>query len=521
MAFLRNIATVGGLTLVSRVLGFLRDILIAAFLGAGPIADVFFVAFKLPNFFRRLFAEGAFSAAFVPIFSGQLAQHGRTLAMAFAAQAASVLLCVLLVLVLLSEIAMPWFMHVLAPGFADDPEKFALAVDLSRITFPYILFISLVSLQGGVLNTLDRFAAMAATPVLLNLCLITALVGFSQGGFLQTEVPPGYALAWGVAAAGVVQLVWLTAALKREGVVLRLPRPRLTPEIRHLLKLFFPVALGAGVYQVNLVIDVIIASLLPSGAISFLYYADRVNQLPLGVVGIAVGTALLPLLSRQVKNGEYEAALKSQNRAIEYALFFTLPAAAALMTLSLPVVTVLFERGAFSAANALATAQALTAFAIGLPAYVLVKVLVPGYFAREDTRTPIQIAIAAMVLNVVLSLVLMNFLAHVGLALATALSAWFNAAMLARGLKKRGHLTVDVQLRRRVAWMLLSSAIMALALVLLAGGLAGPLAGTQAIRFAALAALVVAGLVLYGALAQATGAARLDVLWRSHGRKLG
>ncbi|HAQ33192.1 MAG TPA: murein biosynthesis integral membrane protein MurJ [Rhodospirillaceae bacterium] len=516
MAFLRNIATVGGLTLVSRVLGFLRDILIAAFLGAGPIADAFFVAFKLPNFFRRLFAEGAFSAAFIPIFSGELAQHGRERAMVFAAQASSVLLWVLLGLVLLFEIAMPWFMYVLAPGFAEDQEKFTLAVDFSRITFPYILFISLVSLQGGVLNTLDRFAAMAATPILLNLCLITALAGFARAA-----ATPGHALAWGVAAAGVVQLVWLMAALRREGVVLRLPRPRLTTEIRRLLTLFFPVALGAGVYQVNLVIDVIIASLLPTGSISFLYYADRVNQLPLGVVGIAVGTALLPLLSRQVKNGEGEAALESQNRAIEYALFFALPAAAALMTMSLPVVTVLFERGAFSAADALATARALAAFAIGLPAYVLVKVLAPGYFAREDTRTPIQIGVVAMMLNVVLSLILMAFLAHVGLALATATSAWFNAVMLAQGLKKRGHLAMDAQLRRRVARMLLCSAVLAVALVFLAGGLAGPLAGTQAMRFAALAALVAAGLVLYGGLAQATGAARLDALWRSHGRELG
>ena len=516
MAFLRNIATVGGLTLVSRVLGFLRDILIAAFLGAGPIADAFFVAFKLPYFFRRLFAEGAFSAAFIPIFSGELAQNGRERAVAFAAQAASVLLWVLLALVVLFEIAMPWFMHVLAPGFAEDPEKFDLAVELSRITFPYILFISLVSLQGGVLNTLDRFAAMAATPILLNLCLITALAGFAQ-----TATTPGHALAWGVFAAGVVQLVWLMAALKREGVVLRLPQPRLSPQIRRLLKLFFPVALGAGVYQVNLVIDVIIASLLPTGSISFLYYADRVNQLPLGVVGIAVGTALLPLLSRQVKSGEGEAALESQNRAIEYVLFLALPAAAALITLSVPVVTVLFERGAFSAADAQATAQALAAFAIGLPAYVLVKVLAPGYFAREDTKTPIQIGIVAMVLNVVLSLILMNFLAHVGLALATATSAWFNAAMLAQGLKQRGHLVLDSRLRRRVARMLLCSAALAVALVFLAGGLAGPLAGSQAMRFAALAGLVAAGMVLYGGLAQVTGAARLDVLWRSHGRNLG
>ncbi len=515
MAFLRNIATVGGLTLVSRALGFLRDILIAAFLGAGPIADAFFVAFKLPNFFRRLFAEGAFSAAFIPIFSGELTRHGRDRAVAFAAQAASVLLWALLALVLFFEITMPWFMHVLAPGFAEDPEKFNLAVDLSRITFPYILFISLVSLLGGVLNTLDRFAAMAATPILLNLCLIAALVVFARAA-----MTPGHALAWGVAAAGVVQLVWLVVALKRENIILHLPHPRLSPNIQRLLKLFVPVALGAGVYQVNLVIDVIIASLLPTGAISFLYYADRVNQLPLGVVGVAVGTALLPLLSRQVKNDESEAALESQNRAIEYALFLALPAAAALMALSTPVVTVLFERGAFSPADARATAQALTAFATGLPAYVLVKVLAPGYFSREDTATPIKIGVAAMVLNVVLNLILMTFLAHVGLALATSISAWFNATLLAQGLKKRGHLALNSRLRRRVALMLLSSVGLAVALVFLADGLAGPLAGSQTMRFAALAALVVVGMVLYGGLAQVTGVTRVHVLWRSRGLNL-
>jgi putative peptidoglycan lipid II flippase len=268
------------------------------------------------------------------------------------------------------------------------------------------------------------------------------------------------------------------------------------------------------------VIDVIIASLLPTGAISFLYYADRVNQLPLGVVGVAVGTALLPLLSRQVKNDESEAALESQNRAIEYALFLALPAAAALMALSTPVVTVLFERGAFSPADARATAQALTAFATGLPAYVLVKVLAPGYFSREDTATPIKIGVAAMVLNVVLNLILMTFLAHVGLALATSISAWFNATLLAQGLKKRGHLALNSRLRRRVALMLLSSAGLAVALVFLADGLAGPLAGSQTMRFAALAALVVVGMVLYGGLAQVTGVTRVHVLWRSRGLNL-
>ncbi|MBT4770323.1 MAG: murein biosynthesis integral membrane protein MurJ [Rhodospirillaceae bacterium] len=515
MAFLRNIATVGSCTLISRALGFLRDILIAAVLGAGPVADAFFVAFKLPNFFRRLFAEGAFSAAFVPVFSGRVGLEGKDKAMVFASQAASMLMWVVLALVLLFEVAMPWFMHVLAPGFVGEPEKFGLAVEFSRITFPYILFISLVSLQGGVLNTLDRFAAMAATPILLNLCMITALISFSA-----TTETPGHALAWSIAVAGVVQFVWLSAALKREGVRLHFGRPALSPEIKRLLKLFLPVALGAGVYQVNLIIDLIIASLLPTGAISYLYFADRVNQLPLGVVGIAVGTALLPLLARQVKAGETEAALTNQNKAIEYSMLLTLPACAALLVLAVPITVVLFERGAFTGSDASATGYALAAFACGLPAYVLIKVLAPGYFARENTATPIKIGIFAMAVNVALNLLLMGPLAHVGIALATAISAWLNAGLLGFGLWRRGHFTPDRNLAWHLSKMMAGALIMAGALWAALGLLAEPLAGSQVERFAALAGLVLGGGVLYFALAHVMGAARIDLLWRSRGREI-
>jgi len=515
MAFLRNIATVGSCTLISRVLGFLRDILIAAVLGAGPVADAFFVAFKLPNFFRRLFAEGAFSAAFVPVFSGRVGLEGKDKAMIFASQAASMLLWVVLALVLLFEVAMPWFMHVLAPGFVGEPEKFALAVEFSRITFPYILFISLVSLQGGVLNTLDRFAAMAATPILLNLCMITALIGYSA-----TTLTPGHVLAWSVAVAGVVQFVWLSGALRREGVRLKFGRPTLSPEIKRLLKLFLPVALGAGVYQVNLVIDLIIASLLPTGAISYLYFADRVNQLPLGVVGIAVGTALLPLLARQVKAGETQAALTNQNKAIEYSMLLTLPACAALLVLAVPITVVLFERGAFTGFDASATGHALAAFACGLPAYVLIKVLAPGYFARENTATPIKIGIFAMAVNVALNLLLMGPQAHVGIALATALSAWLNAGLLGFGLWRRGHFIPDQHLVWRLSKMMAGALVMGGALWTALGLLVEPLAGSQMERFAALGGLVLGGGVLYFVLAHVMGAARIDLLWRSRGREI-
>ena len=384
MALARWAATVGGYTMGSRVLGFLRDILIASVLGAGPVADAFFVAFKLPNFLRRLFAEGAFNAAFVPLFAGVLERDGRAAAKSFAEDVLTVLLWTLLVLVIAAQIVMPWLMHALAPGFADEPGKLDLTVQLTRLTFPYILLISLVSLLGGVLNSLYRFAAVAATPILLNLCLIGALLGLSR----WTETP-GHALAIGVTVGGIVQFVWLIVAASRAGMSLRLRWPRLTPGVKRLLILAAPAALGAGVAQINLVVDIIIASLLPPGSVSFLYYADRVNQLPLGVVGVAVGTALLPLLSRQLRAGEVEEAVGSLNRAIEMALLLAVPAAVALIVIAGPVIAVLFERGAFGVDESSATAGALIAYAAGLPAFVLIKVLAPGYFARQDTRTPV------------------------------------------------------------------------------------------------------------------------------------
>ena len=293
MVLLRSIATVGGFTLISRVLGFVRDILIAAVLGAAAGADVFFVAFKLPNLFRRLFAEGAFSMAFVPMFAGRVEAEGIQAAKAFANAAFSVLFWSLLVFVGVIELAMPLVMLGFAPGFIDDPAKFDMAVELTRITFPYLLFISLVSLMAGVLNSLGRFAAAAATPILLNLCLIGAILGLAH----YTETP-GHALAWGIAVAGAIQFIWLFAACGREGVWIRLGLPKLTDDVKVLLKRMAPVAIGAGIYQINLVIDTVIASLLPSGSISYLFFADRVNQSPFGVLGVPVGTALLPVLSR-------------------------------------------------------------------------------------------------------------------------------------------------------------------------------------------------------------------------------
>jgi putative peptidoglycan lipid II flippase len=456
---LRSIASIGGLTLVSRFLGLARDLLTAALLGAGPVADAFFVAFRLPNHFRALLAEGAFNAAFVPVFSAGLVAGGRTHARHFAAMIASILIAVQLVLLVLFETIMPWFMLIFAPGFTADPGKFDLAVLFSRITFPYLLLISLVSLQGAVLNSLGRFGAAAAAPIFLNLCMIAALV------FVTPVVPTaGHALAWGVAAAGIAQFLYLAIEMRRADMHLHLPWPRLTPEVRRFFKSFGPAALGAGLVQINLFFDTLIASLLPTGTVSYLNYADRINQLPLGVIGVAIGTVLLPELSRHLARGAHDAAGESQNRAIEWSLTLTLPAAIVFLVAPLPIVSGLFQWGAFGAGDAAATAGALAAYAAGLPAFVLIKALLPGLYARADTRTPVRIALVAILVNIALKLLLMGPLLQIGVALATSCSAWVNAGLLAATLHRRGHWQPDLRLKRRFPRLLLACLGMALVL---------------------------------------------------------
>src|SRR5277367_6564400 len=473
MTLLRSIATVGSYTLLSRVMGFVRDILTAALLGAGPVADAFFVAQRLPNLFRSLFAEGAFSAAFVPLFAGVMAERGKEAARTFAEDALAVLLAALLAFVVLGEIFMPAVMRVIAPVFEADPEKFDLAVALARITFPYLLFIALVALQGGVLNSVDRFAAAAATPILLNLFLIAALLMTKKFGWHD-----GPALAWAITAAGLAQFLWLMYSCARAGLALRLPLPRLTPGVRRTLAIMGPGAVGAGVTQVNLLISTALASFLPGGSVSYLYYADRLNQLPLGVVGIAVGTAILPPLSRQLRLGDAPAAIATQNRGLELALLLTLPAAAAL-----------------------------AAYAAGLPAFVLVKVLAPAFFARHDTATPVRIAIAAMAVNLGLTIVLMQFLAHVGIALATTCAGWVNALSLLALLLRRGHFRFDSRARRNLPRVGIATLGMGIVLALLRIALGQALAGPSLIRVGALTGLVAAGLAAFALLTLAFGVA--------------
>ena len=492
MNLLKAIVTVSGLTMISRIFGFIRDILIAAILGASPLADIFFVAFKLPNLFRRLFAEGAFNAAFVPQFSGLLEKRGLRWAHNYAEQALAVLLWSLLIFMILFEIAMPWVMFGFAPGFAVDSERFELAVLLSRITFPYLLFISLVSLMSGVLNSLGKFAAAAATPILLNICLIGAILWL-----VNFTLTPAHALAWGVVIAGAVQFLWLLFCISKAGVRLRLRVPRLSPPIKEMLGRIFPAAIGAGVYQISLLIDTIVASLLPSGSISYLFFADRVNQLPMGMVGVAVGTALLPMLSRQVRAGDNVAANNSQNRAIDFTLFLSLPAATALIVIAGPIISSLFERGAFGPAETMSTASALAVYATGLPAYVLVKALATAYFAREDTITPVKIGLLAVIVNLILNLILMKPFQHLGIAAATSASAWLNACLLAIVLSRRGQFTIDVRLKSRLPLILIASLIMGISLYLGLYGLDYVLISSQFEKTLALFILVGGGFIIY------------------------
>ena len=488
---LRSILTVGGWTMASRVLGFARDMLIAARLGAGPVADAFFVALKLPNLFRRLFGEGAFNSAFVPAFAGALVQEGHAAARDLAERMGALLGLWLGLVTVVGMIFMPQVLSLLAPGFRAEPEKFALAVELTRITFGYLPLICLTALISGVLNGLDRFAAAAAAPVFFNLFLMAALVGLTP--YVAT---PGHALAWGVLGSGFVQLgmVWLAA--RQAGMALNLLRPpALTPPVRLVLRRMAPGVVGAGVTQINLAVDVIIASLLPSGAVSFLYYADRVAQLPLGVVGAALGTAMLPLLSRQLRAGQSLSAHRSMNRGVELALLLTLPSAVGLAAAAGPIIAALFQRGAFGEAAAAASAAALVAYAFGLPAFVLVKVFAPAFFARGDTKTPVKVGVLAVVLNLALNLMLMGPLGHVGIAVSTSVAAWVNAALLAWLLARRRQFRADRRTRRVVPRILAASVIMGAAValaVLLAPAPAGSIG-----RVVLAAAVIAAGALAY------------------------
>ncbi len=510
---LKGIATVGAWTMASRIAGLARDLLIAAVLGAGPVSDAFFVANRLPNLFRRLFGEGAFNSAFVPVFSGLLINEGEGVAREFTEQAAAALAFWLLILTVLGEVFMRPLLHLIAAGFADEPSKFELTVVLARLAFPYLLLICLAALLSGVLNALSRFTAAAAAPLLYNAFAIAAM--YALVPFVPTA---GHALAIGVSASGVAQLALLYWAVRRAGMRLHLPRPRMTQRMRLLLRRMAPGLVGAGVTQLSLAVDTVIGTYLPEKSVSFMYYADRINQLPLGVLGIAVSTALLPLMARQVSAGQDAAARDSLNRGIEYALLLTLPAAAALCIIANPILQVLFVHGAFTHADATMSAQSLVAYAGGLPAFVLIKVLGPGFFARGDTATPVKVGMGILALNLALSLALMRPLRHVGPPLATTLAMTVNVALLAVLLLRRGHLAPDRRMMRHLARMVAATGAMAAVLWRLRIWLA-PHAGLH-VSILALAAMVSGGVAVYGAAALALGLADLGAIRETLRRRL-
>lgn len=506
MNLVRSAMTVGGMTMISRVLGFIRDILIAGALGTGPIADAFFVAFKFPNLFRRLFAEGAFNSAFVPLFAKRLEGEGEASAKRFAEEALSVLLTTLILLTLAAQLAMPWLMYVIAPGFADTPDKFEMGILFTRVAFPYLMFMSLVALLSAVLNSVGRFTAAAAAPILLNIVLIAA-IWFVAPHFEN----PGLVLSWGVALAGAAQFTLMMIAVKRAGFSIRLRRPRMTPGVKRLITLGIPGVIAGGITQINLLIGSIIAS-LQDGAVSLLYYADRIYQLPLGVVGIAIGIVLLPDLSRRLRADDASGANNAQNRAFEFAMLLTVPASVALAVIPAPIIQVLFERGAFTADDTAGTALALAAFAIGLPAFVLTKVFSPGFFAREDTVTPMRYAAIGIAVNITGSLILFYWIGYVGIALATSAAAWVNAGLLGGRLMSEGHYQMDARLKSRLPRLLASSTAMGLGLWYGMDVAAPYLAAGFWEGVLALGGLIAGGGLLLGLAIIATGTAQLSEL---------
>jgi len=462
MSFFKAVTTIGGFTLVSRFLGLARDILTAGFLGAGPITDAFFIALKLPNFFRKITAEGAFSVSFIPLFSKKLEnKNGDKSAKEFAEEAQAIMFAIILPFTIVAIVLMPWILYVVAPGIYHDTLRFDYALQFSRITFPYILMISLTALLGGVLNSINRFAAFAIAPIIFNLTLIAALI--FGGHFFETRA---LALSYGVFIAGIIQFLWMFYNAWKSGFALKLKLPKITPSMRKLYKLMIPGMVGAGALQINLFIDMILASLLPIGSISFLYYADRLYQLPLGVIGIAIGTALLPMLSRALKLNDGSSD-KLFGRAFEAALALSLPAAIGLIILSKPILAVLFERGSFDALDTIQVSYALRAYSIGLPAYVLSKIFSIAYFAREDTKTPVKFSMICVVINIILALLFIIPFKHAGIAFATGITAWVNLTLLIYGLYKRDNLNLPINSTKRVLKIVVSAALMAIVLYIM------------------------------------------------------
>lgn len=499
--------TIGGLTMVSRIAGFAREMIFARVLGANAVTDAFFQAFILPNVFRRLFAEGAFSAAFVPMFSRRLhGEGGLESARGFSTDVLSVFLPVLILVAALFELAMPGVIWLLSDK-SDPPGQFDLAVDLARITFPYIVLVSLTTLFTGMLNSVSRFAPGASFPIILNIMLIAALLigerWIDAGASLEQVA---YALSWTVAAAGLMQLAWVAWWVKVEGFSLRIRKPVVTPEVKRLAVIAFPAAIGGGAYQINTLIQLYFLNQLEGSTISYMNYADRLNQLPLGIIGIALGTAILPALSRHIGGGEREQADRVQSNAIELAMLLTLPAAVALAICGSAFVQMIFQGGRFGAEDAAIVGNVVVALVMGLPAYVLVKVLVPAYYARSDTRTPLYAALASLGFFILFNIAFLHRFGVVGVAAASAIGAWLNAGLLYAILVKRGHYAMPGALVTRLLRQLIAAGAMGAVLWAIGGWLTEYYTAGVFARIFALLALSVAGALIYFIVGYAVGA---------------
>lgn len=494
---LASTLVVSSMTLLSRVLGLVRDIVLAKLLGASAGADAFFVAFRIPNFLRRLFAEGAFNQAFVPVLSEYRNKGSAAATKLLIDRVAGTLGGTLMLITLLGVLAAPLLIWIFAPGFGDDPHKRALAVEMLRLTFPYLFFIALTAFAGSILNTWSRFAVPAFTPVLLNLSLIGCALFLAP---LFAEGRMAVALAWGVLIAGVVQLIFQLPFLARLHLV---PVPRMgwkDPGVRRILRLMAPALFGVSVSQINLLLDTILASLLQTGSVTWLYYADRLNELPLGVFAIAIGTVILPSLSGKHANDSVKAFSHTLDWGLRLVLLIGVPSALALGLIAEPLLATLFRHGEFSAHDVVMSAQALRAYSLGLVAFMLIKVLAPGYFARQDTRTPVKIGIIAMISNMVLNLILVWPLQHAGLALATSLSAWLNAGLLYLGLRRDGVYLPDKGWAMHWLRLLLAGTAMGAVVFLLARHAGVWLQGPLDQRMLWLSLIIGAGVVVYVAM---------------------
>src|SRR5882724_9878274 len=455
---LGRIFTVGGYTLLSRLTGLVRDIMLAAFLGAGPVADAFYVAWRLPNHFRAIFAEGAFNAAFVPAYAHVHGNGGETSAKLFADRIFTLLFGSQLVLLVVAWVFMPQAMSILAPGFTDDASQRKLAIELTRITFPYLLLITLVTLYGGMLNVMHRFASAAAAPIFLNLAMMMTL---ALAAFFPSA---GHAAAWGVLISGFLQFFLLAGDLARHGGLPRFAPLKLDEDVRAFFRALGPATIGSMGTQVAMFADTIIATFLPAGALSALYYADRLNQLPIGVIGIAIGTVLLPEMSRRITADDHAGAMAAQRRAFDFTLLFSVPFVAAFLTIPDVIMRAMFARGAFSKADAAAAGATLAAYAVGLIPFVLIRSAVATFYARKDTATPVKAALIGVAVNVALKIALVGALAQVGLALATAVGAWINLLLVVGFAVRAGYLEFDSALTKSLAKFVVCGAVLGAAL---------------------------------------------------------